>query len=322
MASWRPGTTVVVCFSGALGVVACSADGCRMGARWTVASSEGSSHASPVLAMVFVDERRGWAATPSGLLESSDGGSNWRPSSEYGRMAVGSVMFVDASRGWAVGAEVGKRDVGLVLRTLDGGQHWVRYEVGARGGLLTASFCDKDRGWAISSEEVLATVDGGAHWERKWEAPAERSLISVACQDPQSAWVAGSAGRLMHTGDGGAAWEARATGTHGNLYRIRVFDGRVWVVGETGTVICGDKEGAELRAVRTNSRASLLDIWMSGHDGWLVGSEGTILRTRDGGSTWEPFVSPTSLDLVSLFFLRPNLGWAAGRSMTVLRWRW
>lgn len=316
-----PEAAAALCLAAALGAVAISDDGCSLGSRWVMVSSGGASHSSPVLALAFVNDRSGWAATPAGLLESSDGGMNWRPSPAGENVSVGFVTFIDADRGWAVGAEVGRRDVGVVLRTLDGAQHWTRHEVRAQGGLLTASFCDRDLGWAISSKEVVATSDGGTHWERRWEAQAEQSLISIACQDAQNAWVISSGGRLMHTADGGATWDAPTMGNHGNLYRIRVFDGRVWVTGEAGTLIYGDQVGKQFRTVATGSRAALLDIWMSDRDGWVVGSEGVILGTRDGGSTWDPVVSPTSSDLGTLFFLNSSVGWAAGRSMTVLRLR-
>ena len=45
--------------------------------------------------------------------------------------------------------------------------------------------------------------------------------------------------------------------------------------------------------------------------GWIVGDSGTIIHTSDGGKTWIFQNSHTGNDIVSVFFLDRNLGWAS-----------
>ncbi len=52
--------------------------------------------------------------------------------------------------------------------------------------------------------------------------------------------------------------------------------------------------------------------------GWVVGAFGTILRTRDGGSSWQPQVARTVEHLYAVSFSDAKNGWIAGRSGMVL----
>jgi len=50
--------------------------------------------------------------------------------------------------------------------------------------------------------------------------------------------------------------------------------------------------------------------------GWAVGDSGTILHTSDGGTTWILQSSNTNKDIVGLFFLSRELGWASAFNFT------
>jgi photosystem II stability/assembly factor-like uncharacterized protein len=52
--------------------------------------------------------------------------------------------------------------------------------------------------------------------------------------------------------------------------------------------------------------------------GWVVGDSGTILHTSDGGTTWSIQQSNTTNDIVSVFFLDRNMGWASSYNYTTL----
>ena len=46
-------------------------------------------------------------------------------------------------------------------------------------------------------------------------------------------------------------------------------------------------------------------------NGWIVGDSGTIIHTSDGGINWEIQDSQTENEIVDVFFLNNNLGWAS-----------
>jgi photosystem II stability/assembly factor-like uncharacterized protein len=231
------------------------------------------------------------------------------------------MTFVDSKRGWAVGTVVGQGDTGIVLKTSDGGRTWTPHYVKVASGLLAVSFCDANVGWALGPTQVFTTQDGGSTWREVWRLQGGGSLFSVACEDGGHAWAVGPRGRVIKFADHGGSSLALDTGLQTELYRVRLFDGRVWAVGSGGAALVSEGERGHFRVLPTGSRAALFDVWMAGTKGWLVGADGTIVRTTDGGATWSPAPSPTSRDLSSLFFLRPELGWASGGAMTVLKWQ-
>jgi photosystem II stability/assembly factor-like uncharacterized protein len=50
--------------------------------------------------------------------------------------------------------------------------------------------------------------------------------------------------------------------------------------------------------------------------GWIAGDSGTIIHTSDGGKTWILQNTATTNDIVTLFFLDRNLGWASSLNYT------
>jgi len=51
--------------------------------------------------------------------------------------------------------------------------------------------------------------------------------------------------------------------------------------------------------------------------GWVVGDSGTILHTTDGGNSWIQQDSPVENDIIYVFFLNRNLGWASAYNFTI-----
>ncbi len=51
--------------------------------------------------------------------------------------------------------------------------------------------------------------------------------------------------------------------------------------------------------------------------GWSVGDSGVIIYTNDGGISWEIQQSNTTNDIVNVFFLNNNIGWASSHNYSV-----
>lgn len=51
--------------------------------------------------------------------------------------------------------------------------------------------------------------------------------------------------------------------------------------------------------------------------GWAVGDSGTILHTTDGGNAWALQPCPVTGEIMTVFFLNRNLGWASAFNFTV-----
>ena len=90
--------------------------------------------------------------------------------------------------------------------------------------------------------------------------------MSVAFITPQSGWVVGYDGVILHTENAGATWTAQASGTTAGLDEVN---------------------------------------FITPQSGWVVGHSGIILHTDDGGSTWTQEKSGTSSDLMSVSVVKP-----------------
>src|SRR5215207_2479655 len=166
------------------------------------------------------------------------------------------VFFVDAERGWAVGAK------GALLSTADGGATWRVRRAPTEDALRDIFFTDEWTGWIVCERSVymprakdepraylLKTEDGGEKWSRVEVTgiDLEAVLARVAFADAAHGWAAGEFGALYATADGGRTWERQRVPTRHLLLGAHFHDAQA---------------------------------------GWLVGAGTTLLHTSDGGATW------------------------------------
>ena len=113
------------------------------------------------------------------------------------------------------------------------------------------------------------------------------TLRAVYFVDPQTGWVAGNGGTILHTPDGGLSWEHQNSSTTSTLFDMFFLDrSRGWTIVEQS----------------------------------LVAGKGLILRTTDGGNTWETQANPADTFLEAIYFADENHGWIAGCHYTVSGW--
>ncbi|MBI3654535.1 MAG: hypothetical protein HY231_26190 [Acidobacteria bacterium] len=143
--------------------------------------------------------------------------------------------------------------------------------------LLAIDFVDERNGWTVGdiSPEggpLLHTSDGGNSWQVI--ARITEVFSSIQFINPTTGWMAGYAGRIERTDDGGRTWKTQ---------RI-------------------EREGDVLNAL----------FFIDSEHGWAVGGRGLVLRTTDGGTHWEPSPNPRVEDLWAVRFATPERGWAVG----------
>src|SRR6185295_18780018 len=75
-------------------------------------------------------------------------------------------------------------------------------------------------GWlaAVGSDGTLAYTFDDVSWGVT--KIADRDLSTVACVGNELGWVAGSAGLVLHTDDGGQSWHQQASGLSANLLAV------------------------------------------------------------------------------------------------------
>jgi len=162
--------------------------------------------------IAFADDTHGWAVGSNGaIVATTDGGSSWQAQTSGTTGSLWAVSFVDAQRGWAAGnTGVGYAEHALVLATTDGGSTWAKVFGGSRGEIDDVWFADPLHGWATSGwyfagryRTIEATTDGGVTWKVQWTGPLPPNAVTAV--DADHAWVVGSTGMLLATGDGGVS---------------------------------------------------------------------------------------------------------------------
>ena len=176
--------------------------------------SEQKSGTGQLLAATdFVDNNTGWVVGSQGtILTTRDGGLNWTKQESGTDQDLVDVVFETVSTGWAVGTS------GTILTTSDGGASWSIQEASVTSNLSSLDFVNNETGWAVGefnpnlgAGTILNTTDAGINWILQNSATGN-NLFGVDFTNDQSGWAVGDGGTILHTSDGGVAWNHQGIG--------------------------------------------------------------------------------------------------------------
>lgn len=251
------------------------------------------------LTAVFAVDAQVWAVGHDGMiLHSTDGGERWQiqrkdpwqPGDAGGDPQQGAplldVLFLDAQRGFAVGA------YSLALRTGDGGATWTPIEVAAKpkaadaAGAKASKRADDDKGTFTAEElkvgqeatphlnaiartgsgallivaergSAFRSRDNGATWQRL-QLPYDGSMFGVLGYEGDHVLAFGLRGHAFESTDLGGHWEQVATGTELSLMGgAATAGGGAIIVGANGLVLTRAKAGEPLRAFVAQSAGAI-----------------------------------------------------------------
>jgi photosystem II stability/assembly factor-like uncharacterized protein len=177
----------------------------------------------------------------------------------------------------------------------------------------------------------LAQAQG---WTAARRGQAGKDLNAVFFADSKRGWIAGDAGFLSRTKDGGRTWSSQSVGTTdaiNDIYFRGKDDGYLLASNNIfGTTDAGET-WREVRAFQARdfggATPELYSIRFSGkRNGWVVGSvsrrdviaDSLIIHTGDGGVSWERQLAPVREELIHLDFVSDDKGWVVGGSGTIL----
>lgn len=206
-----------------------------------------------------------------------------------------------------------------------------RWEAGPQAGkldLLAVDLLPSGQGWAVGDIEpagqtagsIFYTADGG----RNWQKIAEKTEIFEAVHfvSATRGWIAGYAGRIERTDDGGRTWKIQRVEREGEVLNALFFldQNRGWVVGGGGIIFRTVNGGDAWEIVPTGRVEDLWDVRFSSPDrGWIVGEDGLVLATTDGGATWTAQTSGTNRALFGLALASQATVIAVGEAGTIIR---
>jgi photosystem II stability/assembly factor-like uncharacterized protein len=226
-----------------------------------------------------VSDRTVWASGASGtILRTVDGGERWT------RLAVPGADTLDfrdidaVSERDAYALSIGSGSASRIYKTTDAGETWrLQFTNPDEKAFFDAmAFWDARRGVAFSDSVdgrfvLLMTANGGETWTPvdqnalpaalDGEGAYAASGTNVAVAGSNDVWVATTAGRVLHSPDGGRTWGVAptpvATGASAGLFSVAFRDAR------NGVVVGGDYR----------------------QEGMAIDN---AARTADGGRTWTP----------------------------------
>lgn len=248
----------------------------------------------PVRATLTAVTARGddaWAVGHDGvILRSRDAGRSWRlvhanpfdPDSDdpHNGVPLLDVLFVDAQRGFAVGAYA------LLLRSDDGGETWRRVTLpkpegaAAADDVVDAGEGADDGSWLMDEEELTIDEEADPH------------LNAIARLDDGTLFIVAERGAGFRSTDGGETWERQTLPYDGSMFGLLAVDAsRLLAFGLRGNALESTDAGLSWVPVDTGTSLSLFGGATLPEGGAiLVGANGIVVSRANGNA---PFVTRT-----------------------------
>jgi photosystem II stability/assembly factor-like uncharacterized protein len=258
-----------------------------------------------ITAVAFASPGKAWAAAHDGfLIKSTDNGASWQvklTGIDVARLSLAAaednVKSLEAALERAT--PEGREDLEWALEdaTFAVDDAAAATEEGVATPLLNVWFASEDEGYAMGAYGVfLHTTDGGSTWSlhsSRLENPDKYHLYGMTRNSAGTLLVAGEAGTVLRSRDGGESFESAATSYAGSFFgAIAANDDSLLVYGLRGNIFRSTDNGDSWSAVATGDERTLLG-GMKRADGTivLVGSAGAILSSNDHGSSFKTIPS-------------------------------
>lgn len=273
---------------------------------------------TPLLtAVFFLDAKTGWAVGhDSVILTSTDRGESWTKafSAADEQKPLMDIVFVDANNGFAVGA------YGAFYATTDGGKRWTARKLFESAVAEPPKAAAKKGKYESVGGGQAAEADSGGKGgddDKHINAIATLGNAAVAKPGDSKLFVAGEAGLLAKSDDGGQTWIKIASPYKGSFFgAIQAQDGAVLIYGLRGKIYRStDAQLANWTQIDNRSVASLMGATRL-PDGALVlaGLSGTVLVSRDNGASFSPLPAGSTKALSAPLPGAPNILLLAGEA--------
>lgn len=233
------------------------------------------------------------------IFVSDNEGDLWRQVPTATDATLTSVAFADVQLGLAVGHDA------TILRSADGGSSWqeVFRDPEQLRPLLRVAFIDKQRAIAVGAYGAFfESLDGGVTWTERKISEEDRHFNALTRLADGTLLLAGEAGTLLRSGDGGAHWEKLASPYTGSFFGLLpLAQGGTLAFGMRGNIFRSDDRGTSWQAAASDGENALFGGLT--HDSGLVvlvGQNGAVLVSRDDGRSFKPVATQASRALSSV----------------------
>ncbi len=275
-----------------------------------------SMNATGYFAVVqFSNDSVGWMSSnnPSKIYKTTNGGELWFIQHETDG-PISSTFFLNENIGWFTDLDsYGNR----LIFTSDGGANWVQRYSGNDIIFNSLHFFDANNGIAgvyagLYEGQILKTTDGGNVWTVLYHGFNANTFYFL---NNLIGWCGGlgDSTNILKTTDGGDNWAPLPTNLEGEVSKIQFFsDAMGWAsVSISGVLnrLYFTNDGGISWKLKIDS---VNDFWFTDvNTGWYIVDD-KIFQTTNGGTDWYIQHSDSGHNLLRLYFLNSDLGWAAG----------
>ena len=311
----RAGERLIVV--GARGLIAYSDD---EGKSWSQAESPVSVN---LTAVDFPTPSLGWAVGHAGvILHSKDAGESWQLQFD-GRAANQAWLAYTSAERTRLESEVAAFEAAGDTVSLDYSDTVYAMEdaifneedareatkTGPADPFLDVLFTSASEGFAVGAYGMIyRTLDGGSEWQLAVSGidNIDRYHYYALAKDEAGVlYLAGEAGLLFHSEDGGQSWIRHPDVYVGSFFGLSVADSGVYAYGLRGTIFRSVNAGQSWQGLASPGSYSLYGGSVSsGGELLLVGAGGAMLSIDTAGVAFERFHASratlsSSLELVS-----------------------
>lgn len=222
---------------------------------------------------------------------------------------LNAVHFMNASTGLIVG------DDGIILRTTNYGFNWTVVPLQPP---IADSFFDvyfdigTDAHMVSDSGGIYRSTNSGLNWVKQTSGTNLR-LNGIFFIDGNTGFVAGNSRTALYTTNDGSVWNMfPATPVPVNFFDpgSEPFAGVVILGGESipsgGTLQRTTNMGMNWITDYYGPNKINTVVLQNSNTGYAAGANGMILKTTNGGTNWNPQVSPIPVEIVSLSLVSAN----------------
>ncbi len=287
----------------------------------------------------------GFAVADSGLMyKTIDAGSSWFRVALPSGINLYNIEFTDSLTGYATGSQE------RYLKTIDGGYTWTQKAIGASyNGLYDITWASATRGF-ICGERFYTTTNGGNSWNIGSNFSGFIKT-KMHFKNTQEGFAAPFSGGIGKTTNAGLSWTVDTTANiidlheFDNAHFIGVKDSSVYETVDSGntwilkyTLPVGDAEAIHFSSAMKGWIGCANEIYSTTDGGatWMASGyqhagtadviafdsltlysysaiwQDLLYQTFDGGGSWRHHVTPSGLNISSLDFVSPAVGFGAG----------
>lgn len=138
---------------------------------------------------------------------------------------------------------------------------------------------------------IMLSEDNGGSWEQV-PTPVSVTLTGVRFVNDKVGWALGHSGVVLHTTDGGKTWVKQLDGVTAANMACRAAEKQLGAASEEDRKKCQKLLNFTQLLVDDGPDKPFFDIYCKNEkECFVVGAYNLILRTKDGGNSWEPWLS-------------------------------